>query len=121
MLIDPRRGIELSGGSPPRLARAGPENLNEGDVILKGANALDLTHRQAAVLIGHPKGGIIGASLQAVVGERRVRIILPVGLEKRAYCDLMELATGMTFHQEPMGQGFCPCPEKSSLRSMPSP
>lgn len=95
VLIDPRRGIELSGGSPPRLARAGPENLNEGDVILKGANALDLTHRQAAVFIGHPKGDTIGASLQAVVG-RRVRMILPVGLEMWVYCDLMELATGMT-------------------------
>ncbi len=67
------------------------DDLKEGDVILKGANALDLQRRQAAILIGHPKGGTIGAALQAVVG-RRVRLILPVGLEKRVYCDLMELA-----------------------------
>ena len=56
------------------------DGLQEGDVILKGANALDLIRRQAAILIGHPKGGTIGLALQAVVG-RRVRLILPVGLE----------------------------------------
>jgi hypothetical protein len=65
--------------------------LLEGDVILKGANALDLVRRQAAIFIGHPKAGTIGAALQAVVG-RRVRLILPVGLEKRVPGDMNELA-----------------------------
>lgn len=68
------------------------DELKDGDVILKGANALDLTRRQAAILIGHPKGGTIGAILQAVVG-RRVRLILPLGLEKRVTGDLMETAS----------------------------
>jgi hypothetical protein len=36
------------------------DNLKEGDVILKGANALDLTRKQAAILIGHPKAGTLG-------------------------------------------------------------
>jgi len=67
------------------------EGLREGDVILKGANALDPVRHQAAVLIGHPRGGTVGAALQAAVG-RRVRLILPVGLEKRIPGDLMELA-----------------------------
>jgi len=67
------------------------DDLLEGDVILKGANALDLVRRQAALFIGHPKAGTIGAALQAVVG-RRVRLILPVGLEKRVPGDLNELA-----------------------------
>jgi hypothetical protein len=67
------------------------DDFKEGDVILKGANALDLAHRQAAIFIGHPKAGTIGAALQAVVG-RRVRLILPVGLEKRVFGDLTELA-----------------------------
>ena len=44
------------------------DSLKEGDVILKGANALDLTHKQAAILIGHPKAGTIGLALPAVVG-----------------------------------------------------
>jgi len=67
------------------------DELKEGDVILKGANALDLQRKQAAILIGHPKAGTIAISLQAVLG-RRVHLILPVGLEKRVCGDLYELA-----------------------------
>ena len=57
-------------------------SLKEGDVILKGANALDLKHKQAAILIGYPKAGTIGLALPAVFG-RRAKLILPIGLEKR--------------------------------------
>lgn len=67
------------------------DKLKEGDVILKGANALDLSRNRAAILIGHPKGGTIGAAIQAVIG-RRVRLIIPVGLEKRIHGDLDALA-----------------------------
>ncbi len=67
------------------------DSLTEGDVILKGANALDLEHKQAAVLIGHPKAGTIGLALPAVAG-RRVKLIIPVGLEKRINGDLCALA-----------------------------
>ena len=67
------------------------DDLAQGDVILKGANAVDLAQRLAAVLIGDPKGGTLLAALQAVVG-RRVRLILPVGLEKRVSTDLVSLA-----------------------------
>ena len=67
------------------------DSLKEGDVILKGANALDLDRKQAAVLIGNPKAGTIGLTLPAVVG-RRVKLIIPVGLEKRINGDLHTLA-----------------------------
>jgi hypothetical protein len=67
------------------------DNLKEGDVILKGANAVDLIRKQAGVLIGDAKGGTIVAALQAVTG-RRVRLILPVGLEKRVSTDLNTIA-----------------------------
>jgi hypothetical protein len=63
------------------------DSLKEGDVILKGANALDLEHKQAAILNGHPKSGTIGLALPAVLG-RRVKLIIPVGLEKRINGDL---------------------------------
>lgn len=78
------------------------DSLREGDIILKGANALDLTRKQAAVLIGHPQGGTTITALQAAVG-RRVRLILPVGLEKRVPGDLMGLAARMN---EPGSKGF---------------
>ncbi len=65
--------------------------LKEGDIILKGANALDPIRHQAAVLIGHPQGGTAIAALQAAVG-RRVSLIIPVGLEKRIHGDLLDMA-----------------------------
>lgn len=68
------------------------DDLGEGDVIVKGANALDLRTRRAAVLIGDTRGGTAAATMQAVVG-RRVRLIVPVGLEKRVATDPWELAT----------------------------
>ena len=67
------------------------DSLKEGDVILKGANALDLVRNQAGILIGHPKAGTIGLALPAVVG-RRVKLIIPIGLEKRVNGDLNILA-----------------------------
>jgi hypothetical protein len=67
------------------------DSLGECDVILKGANALDLQRRQAAVLIGHPKAGTSTFILQATTG-RRVGLILPVGLEKRVNGDLYSLS-----------------------------
>jgi hypothetical protein len=67
------------------------DELKEGDVILKGANAVDLQRKQAAILIGHPKAGTIAVALQAVLG-RRVKLIIPVGLEKRVNGDLFCIA-----------------------------
>ncbi len=67
------------------------DDLREGDVILKGANAVKLPEKRAAILIAHPQGGTTVVALQAAIG-RRVRLILPVGLEKRVHTDLYELA-----------------------------
>ena len=66
-------------------------SLGDGDVILKGANAVDLCTMRAAVYIGHPEGGTIGVSIPAVVG-RRVKLIVPVGLEKRVSCQVEDIA-----------------------------
>jgi hypothetical protein len=65
-------------------------DLQEGDVVLKGANAFD-AEGHPAVQIGHPQGGTIMAALPAVIG-RRVRLIVPVGLEKRVLEPVSDLA-----------------------------
>ena len=65
--------------------------LKKGDVIIKGANAINLESMQAAVYIGHPTAGTIGAALQAVLG-RRVELYIPVGLEKRIHGDINKIA-----------------------------
>lgn len=67
------------------------DELKEGDIILKGANALNYQKEQVGIFIGDPRGGTIGAAIQAVVG-RRVSLIIPTGLEKRTYEDLNEVA-----------------------------
>ena len=67
------------------------DSLQKGDVIIKGANAVNLDSMQAAVYIGHPKAGTISAVLQAVLG-RRVEFYIPVGLEKRIYGDINSIA-----------------------------
>jgi len=82
-----RKGTWLKGKTINDVA----DELKEGDVILKGANSVNLAQKQAAVFIGHPKGGTIAVSLQAAIG-RRVRLILPIGLEKRVNEDLNVLA-----------------------------
>jgi len=65
--------------------------LGTGDVILKGANALDYPAREAAVLIADRRGGTALRALEAAVG-RRTELIVPVGLEKRVYGRLSEFA-----------------------------
>lgn len=62
------------------------ENLQAGDVVLKGANAFD-AYGQAGVRIASPSGGTIMAALSAVVGKR-AHLIMPVGLEKRVLEDI---------------------------------
>ncbi|HUU58251.1 MAG TPA: hypothetical protein VMZ50_01800 [Phycisphaerae bacterium] len=70
------------------------DDMKAGDVVVKGANAVDLCRRQAAVYIGHPMGGTIGASIPAIIG-RRVKLIVPVGLEKRVADDVNDLAAAL--------------------------
>lgn len=65
--------------------------LREGDIILKGANAINRETGRAGIFIAHPQGGTTLTLLQAVVG-RRVRLIIPAGLEKRVEEDVDTLA-----------------------------
>lgn len=67
------------------------QSLTQNDIILKGANALDFKNRRAGIFVAHPQGGTIGAIIPAVIG-RRVRLIIPVGLEKRIYGNLDDIA-----------------------------
>ncbi|MBA3029116.1 MAG: hypothetical protein FP816_09950 [Desulfobacteraceae bacterium] len=84
------------------------DRLKKGDMILKGANAVDLVENRAAILIGHPSAGTIGAAIQAVIG-RRVRLMLPVGLEKRVSGNLDKLAEKVN-RPEGIGPRLFPVP-----------
>ncbi|MBN1576976.1 MAG: hypothetical protein JW913_10515 [Chitinispirillaceae bacterium] len=65
--------------------------MKEGDVIVKGVNCIDCRRRMAGILIGHPEGGTIIPTLRAVVGKR-VKLLLPAGLEKRISDDIDTMA-----------------------------
>ena len=65
--------------------------LRQGDVILKGANAVHPDTRTAGILIGNTgTGGTIAEAMRPVYA-RRVKLILPVGLEKRVGRPVPEL------------------------------
>ena len=70
------------------------DDLKAGDIILKGANALDVSRRRAAVYIADPHAGTIGSAMKAIAG-RRVQLIIPVGLEKRIAGDIAEIAAAV--------------------------
>jgi hypothetical protein len=93
-----RDGLWLEGKTINDVAT----DLREGDVIIKGANALDIVHNRAAILIGNPQGGTITVALATVVG-RRVRLLIPIGLEKRISGDLDEIANKVN---TPGNKGF---------------
>lgn len=83
-------------------------DLKVGDMILKGANAVDLRTGDAAVLIGHPMGGTLAAIAQAAMG-RRVGVMVPVGVEKRVEGPISELCY------------LCNDPEASGVRLAQAP
>ena len=56
-------------------------DMKAGDVFIKGANALNYAARVAGLLVGHPTGGTLGAVIGTLVA-RRIRLLVPVGLEK---------------------------------------
>ena len=82
--------------------------LGPGDLILKGANALDLAAGRAASFIDFPDGGPTAAILPAVLG-RHARLLVPVGLEKRVTGDLLELDQRLA-GAEDKGLRLCPLP-----------
>lgn len=56
------------------------QEITAGDVVMKGANAVD-PEGNAGILLGNPVGGTIGAVLP-VTSARGAHLIVPVGLEK---------------------------------------
>jgi len=68
--------------------------LKPGDVVIKGANALDYENKTAAVIVGSSSGGTTGKILP-YVGSRKAHLIIPVGLEKEVAGDPVDIAKKM--------------------------
>ncbi len=65
--------------------------MKQGDVFIKGCNALNYQQKLGGILIGHSTGGTIGNTIGTIV-SRKINLILPVGLEKSVYGDINELS-----------------------------
>jgi len=70
------------------------KKLKAGDVVIKGANALDYKNRMAAVNIVDPAGGTTGITMPFIVA-RKAYLVIPVGLEKLVAGDIVDLTLKM--------------------------
>lgn len=65
------------------------KNMSPGDIIIKGANALNYEKGVAGCLVGHPAGGTVGGFWGALYGKK-VKLVIPVGLEKEIAGDILK-------------------------------
>jgi hypothetical protein len=88
-----RPEVVLRRGQPTQVASLAEalEQLQPGDVVIKGANALDYRAGLVGHLIGHPTGGTMGAILGPIHGQG-AHLVVPVGLEKLIASDLLTTA-----------------------------
>jgi len=68
--------------------------LKPGDVVIKGANALDYENKLAAVIVGSSSAGTTGKILP-YVGARKAHLVIPVGLEKQVAGSPIEIVKKM--------------------------
>lgn len=66
------------------------EKLEAGDVVLKGANALDYENKLAGVLIGSRSAGTTGTVFPYSVA-RKAHFVIPVGLEKQIAGNMVDI------------------------------
>jgi hypothetical protein len=70
------------------------KKLKAGDVVMKGANALDYRNKMAAINILDPSGGTTGSTMPFIIA-RKAHLIIPVGLEKLVAGDLVDITLKM--------------------------
>lgn len=70
------------------------KKLKAGDVVMKGANALDYKNKLAATNILDPSGGTTGITMPFIVA-RKVHLVIPVGLDKLVAGDIVDLTLKM--------------------------
>ena len=70
------------------------KKLGPGDIVIKGANALDYANQTAGVLIGSSTGGTSGKIMPYVVA-RKAHLVIPVGLEKQTASPVIDTANKM--------------------------
>lgn len=91
------------------------KKLKAGDVVIKGANALDYKNKTAAINILDPSGGTTGITMPFIVA-RKAHLVIPVGLEKLVAGDVVDLTLKM---REPIESLPVPSPSGRPLTLFP--
>lgn len=65
--------------------------MSEGDIFVKGGNALNCREGKVGVLSGCLDGGTIGRLIGSILG-RRATLLIPIGLEKTIHEDIDEIS-----------------------------
>jgi hypothetical protein len=94
--VEPMSEVVLIKGQRQRDLPLGEavKRLEPGDVVIKGANALDYRNKTAGVLIGSRSGGTSGTIMPFVVA-RKAHLVIPVGLEKQTAWPVLDIANRM--------------------------
>jgi hypothetical protein len=83
--------VFVDGKYKPELSlSAALKKLKPGDVVIKGANALDYENETAGVFIGAPDAGTSGKIMPYIIA-RKANLLIPVGLEKQVSCNVADL------------------------------
>lgn len=102
--VEPLKDLVLVNGAPdPSLDRfTALDKMTAGDVYIKGANALNYSAGVAGVSIGHPRGGTVGGAMGTIIGSK-LRLLIPVGLEKEIPFDIEEASALIAEPDERLG------------------
>jgi len=79
--------------------------MKRGDVVIKGANALNYETGIAGLLVGHPEGGTLGTIIGSAYGKG-LHLVIPVGLEKEIAEDIQDLAELINAEPEVSREGM---------------
>jgi len=110
-----REGLKVSASVPDVVLKKGERvqglesvdsvaEMKQGDVFIKGCNAVNYKQKLGGILIGHNRGGTIGGTLGTIVA-RKIHLVLPVGLEKSVYADMNEISMKVREDDEYAGGG----------------
>lgn len=79
------------------------KEMKADDIVIKGANIINYAKGQAGVCIGHPTGGTTG-NIVPIIEAKKLRLIIPVGLEKESSQDIDQLGEITRNSKETVGQ-----------------
>ncbi|MBK5114746.1 MAG: hypothetical protein KGD59_11050 [Candidatus Heimdallarchaeota archaeon] len=80
------------------------DEFTKGDIVIKGANALDFDG-VAGVLLAHPKGGTCGAFWGSLVAKG-LKLLIPIGLEKLVAHSILYASADMGIEEIDMSDGY---------------